>query len=42
VRSTGGMWPEPKVIEGLDAVIKIVSLGINLPLAEIYAGAEFR
>jgi Uma2 family endonuclease len=42
VRSTGGMWPEPKVIEGLDAVIKIASLGIDLPLAEIYAGAEFR
>jgi hypothetical protein len=30
------------VIEGQDAVIEVVSLGIDLPLAEIYVGAEHR
>jgi len=30
------IFAEPKVIEGLDAVIKIASLGIDLPPAEIY------
>ena len=30
------------IIEGPDAVIEIASLGIDLPLAEIYAGAEYR
>ena len=34
--------PEPMVIEGQDAVIEVVSLGIDLPLAEIYVGAEHR
>lgn len=38
VRRGGGFSPRPKIIEGLDAVIKIASLGIDLPLAEIYAG----
>jgi Uma2 family endonuclease len=38
VRGAAGFSPEPKVIEGYDAVIAIASLGINLPLAEIYAG----
>ncbi len=38
VRGAGGFSGKPKVIEGLDAVIEIVSLGIDLPLAEIYAG----
>jgi len=37
-----GIFAQPKVIDGLDAVIKIASLGIDLPLAEIYAGAEYR
>jgi hypothetical protein len=30
----------PKVVKGLDAVIEIASLGIALPLTEIYAGFE--
>jgi len=29
-------------IKGFDAVIEIASLGIDLPLAEIYAGVECR
>jgi Uma2 family endonuclease len=41
VRDAGGFF-EPKVIEGPDAVIAIASLGIDLPLAEIYAGLERR
>jgi Uma2 family endonuclease len=42
VRGAGGFSPEPRVIEGHDAVIEIASLGIDLPLAVIYAGAEPR
>jgi Uma2 family endonuclease len=42
VRGAGGYSPEPMIIEGKDAVIEIASLGIDLPLAEIYAGAEHR
>jgi Uma2 family endonuclease len=42
VRGARGFSPRPKVIDGLDAVIKIASLGIDLPLGEIYAGAEYR
>lgn len=38
VRGAGGFSPEPMAFEGHEAVIEIVSLGINLPLAEIYAG----
>ena len=41
-RGAGGFSPEPRVIQGHDAVIEIASLGIELPLAEIYAGAEQR
>jgi Uma2 family endonuclease len=41
-RGAGGFPPEPRVIQGHDAVIEIASLGIELPLAEIYAGAEQR
>jgi hypothetical protein len=29
-------------IVGLDAMVEIVALGIDLPVAEIYAGVEFR
>jgi hypothetical protein len=42
VRGAGGFSPEPNVIKGLDAVIEIASLAINLPLAEIYAGVAYR
>ena len=42
LRGAGGFSPEPKVIEGRDAVIEIASLDIALPLAEIYAGVECR
>jgi hypothetical protein len=42
VRGAPGFSPEPKVIDGLSAVIKIASLGIDLPLGEIYASAEYR
>jgi Uma2 family endonuclease len=38
VRGAGGFSPEPRVIEGHTAVIEIASLGIDLALAEIYAG----
>ena len=38
VRGAGGFSPEPKVVEGQTAVIEIASLGIDLALAEIYAG----
>jgi Uma2 family endonuclease len=40
VRGAGGFSPEPMVIEGRGAVIEIASLGIDLPLAEIYARVE--
>jgi Uma2 family endonuclease len=42
VRGAEGFSPEPKVVEGHDAVIAIASLGVDLPLAEIYAGLEHR
>jgi len=42
VRGAGGFSLEPKVIEGYDPVIEIASLGFDLPLAEIYAGVEYR
>jgi Uma2 family endonuclease len=42
VRSAGGFSPEPVVSEGRDAAIEIASLGIDLPLAEIYARVEPR
>jgi Uma2 family endonuclease len=42
VRGAGGFSAEPKVIEGHDAVIEVASLGIELPLAEIYAGVDHR
>jgi Uma2 family endonuclease len=41
LRGAAGFSPEPKIIEGLDAVIEIASLAINLPLAEIYAGVAY-
>ena len=31
---------QPKIIAGRDAIIEIASLGIDLPLAEIYAGFD--
>jgi Uma2 family endonuclease len=40
VRGAGGFSPKPKIIEGLYAVVEIASLGIDLPLAEIYIGIE--
>jgi Uma2 family endonuclease len=39
-RGAGGFSPAPKVLDGHDAVIEIGSLGIDLLLAEIYAGVE--
>jgi Uma2 family endonuclease len=41
VRDGGGFPPQPKVIES-DAVIEIASLGIDLPLAEVYAGLAYQ
>ena len=38
VRGAAGFAPEPRVITGHDAAIEIASLGIDVPLAEIYAG----
>jgi Uma2 family endonuclease len=42
VRGAGGFSSKPQVIKGLDCVIEIASLGIDLPLAEIYAGVKYR
>ena len=39
-RGAGGFSPEPEVLDGHDAVIEIGSLGIDVLLAEIYAGVE--
>jgi Uma2 family endonuclease len=39
-RGPAGFSPEPMVLDGHEAVIKIGSLGIDLLLAEIYAGVE--
>jgi Uma2 family endonuclease len=40
VRGAGGFSPGPNVVEGPDARIEIAALGIDVPLAEIYAGIE--
>jgi Uma2 family endonuclease len=40
LRGVRGFPRQPKVIAGLEAVIEITSLGIELPLAEIYAGFD--
>ena len=40
LRTAGGFLPKPRILEGPDAAIEIVSLGIALPLAEIYVGFE--
>jgi Uma2 family endonuclease len=42
VRGAGRFSSGPVVIDGQAAVIEIASLGIDLPLAEIYVGAEHR
>jgi hypothetical protein len=33
--------PGPQVITGASAAISVSALGVDLPLAEIYAGVEF-
>jgi len=38
VRGVTGFPPGPQVIEGKDAAIRIAALGVDLPLADIYAG----
>jgi Uma2 family endonuclease len=38
LRGPRGFARKPKVIASLDGVIEVASLGIDLPLAEIYAG----
>jgi Uma2 family endonuclease len=40
VRGARGFSPEPRVIKGHNAAIQVASLGIDVPLAEIYAGIE--
>jgi len=42
LRGAGGFSPKPRIIEGLGAAVEIDSLGIEVPLAEIYAGVEYR
>ena len=42
VRGKQGFSPGPEVIAGLDEVIALLSLGIELPLSEIYSGIEGR
>jgi len=34
-------WRFNTSISGVEAVARLVSLGVGLPLAEIYAGVEF-
>ena len=36
-RGPAGFPSQPDVLEGEDAVVRIEALGINLPLAEVYA-----
>jgi len=36
-RGPAGFPYQPDVLEGEDAVVRIEALGINLPLAEVYA-----
>ena len=33
--------PAPQVVAGIDATISVPALGLDLPLADIYAGIEF-
>lgn len=40
-RRAGEPWRHG-LVEGLEAVIEVPGLGLTLPLAEIYAGLEFR
>jgi Uma2 family endonuclease len=40
LRGARGFPRKPKAIAGFDAAIDIASLGISLPLAEIYAGFD--
>ena len=42
VRGAEGFSPKPSVIAGRDVVIEIAPLGIALPLADIYAGVDYR
>jgi len=42
LRGAGGFSPKPRIIEGVGAMIEIESLGIDLPLADIYSGVEYR
>ena len=41
VRGAEGFPTEPKAISGLDAMIEVVPLGFDLPLAGIYAGLAY-
>lgn len=41
-RGPEGFSPAPKMLSGQDVTIEIASLGIELPLAEIYAGLAQR
>lgn len=40
VRSADGFSPGPKVIEGLDAMVSIPTLAVDLPMAEVFAGVH--
>jgi Uma2 family endonuclease len=40
LRTAEGFSPKPRVFEGRDAAIEFASLGIDLPLAELYAAFE--
>lgn len=40
IRGEGGQWTW-RVTEGMEAVAELPSLGISLPLAEVFAGVEF-
>ena len=40
-RQPDGVWAIGPAFEGLDASVPFPSLGVAVPLAEIYAGIEF-
>jgi Uma2 family endonuclease len=39
-RAPDGRWSDPAPVRGLDATLRLGALGIDLPLAEIYADVE--
>jgi len=40
-RNPDGQWMIGTIVDGLDAVLRVRCLGIELPLAQIYTGVTF-